>query len=145
MVSPAQATVVAADVNGPNGLAFSPDEKRLYVVESRARPRNILVFDVVDDGTRLRAAACWWMPAQARRMASGWMCMATSGAAGVWATRSWTACASSRPRASPSATSHLPERCANLCFGGRHRNRLFMAASHSIYALHVNTQGTSGG
>ena len=36
---------------------------------------------------------------------------------------------------------HLPERCANVCFGGRHRNRLFMAASHSVYALYVNTQG----
>ena len=35
----------------------------------------------------------------------------------------------------------LPERCANLCFGGRHRNRLFMTASHSLYALYVNTQG----
>ena len=37
----------------------------------------------------------------------------------------------------------LPERCANLCFGGRKRNRLFMAASHSLYALYVNTQGVS--
>jgi gluconolactonase len=36
---------------------------------------------------------------------------------------------------------HLPERCANVCFGGRNRNRLFMAASHSLYALYVNTQG----
>ena len=35
----------------------------------------------------------------------------------------------------------LPERCANLCFGGRRRNRLFMAASQSIYALYVNTRG----
>ena len=39
----------------------------------------------------------------------------------------------------------LPERCANLCFGGRYRNRLFMAASHSLYALYVNTQGVAGG
>lgn len=39
---------------------------------------------------------------------------------------------------------HLPERCANLCFGGRHRNRLFMAASKSLYALYVNTQGVAG-
>lgn len=31
----------------------------------------------------------------------------------------------------------VPERCANLCFGGRMRNRLFMAASHSIYSLYV--------
>jgi gluconolactonase len=35
----------------------------------------------------------------------------------------------------------LPERCANLCFGGLKRNRLFMAASHSVYALYVNTRG----
>ena len=39
----------------------------------------------------------------------------------------------------------LPERCANLCFGGLQRNRLFMAASQSIYALYVNTQGALGG
>ena len=43
--------------------------------------------------------------------------------------------------ARPVAHIHLPERCANLCFGGRHRNRLFMAASHSLYALYVNTTG----
>jgi gluconolactonase len=36
---------------------------------------------------------------------------------------------------------HLPERCANLCFGGPKRNRLFMAASHSLYALHLNVRG----
>ena len=35
----------------------------------------------------------------------------------------------------------LPERCANLCFGGRKRNRLFMAASQSLYSVYVNTQG----
>jgi gluconolactonase len=39
----------------------------------------------------------------------------------------------------------LPERCANVCCGGRHRNRLFMAAAHSLYALYVNTQGAAGG
>ena len=39
----------------------------------------------------------------------------------------------------------LPERCANLCFGGRHRNRLFMCGSTSIYSLFVNTQGAAGG
>jgi len=39
----------------------------------------------------------------------------------------------------------LPERCANLCFSGLKRNRLFMAASQSIYALYVNTQGALGG
>ena len=39
----------------------------------------------------------------------------------------------------------LPERCANLCFGGRYRNRLFMAASTSVYSIYVNTQGAAGG
>jgi gluconolactonase len=35
----------------------------------------------------------------------------------------------------------LPERCANLCFGGAKRNRLFMASCHSLYALYVETRG----
>ena len=39
----------------------------------------------------------------------------------------------------------LPESTANLCFGGPKRNRLFMAASQSLYALYVNTQGVQGG
>ena len=39
----------------------------------------------------------------------------------------------------------LPERCANICFGGLKRNRLFMAASQSMYSLYVNTQGVAGG
>jgi gluconolactonase len=39
----------------------------------------------------------------------------------------------------------LPERSANLCFGGVKRNRLFMAASHSLHSLYVNRQGTPGG
>src|SRR6266550_6287857 len=45
-------TVVAGDVNRPNGLAFSPDESRLYIVEAGATPRVIRVFDVVE-GARL--------------------------------------------------------------------------------------------
>ena len=45
------------------------------------------------------------------------------------------------PAGKPIGHIDLPERCANLCFGGRYRNRLFMAASHSLYALYVNTQG----
>ena len=39
----------------------------------------------------------------------------------------------------------LPERCANVAVGGRHRNRLFMAAAQSLYACYVNTQGVAGG
>jgi gluconolactonase len=39
----------------------------------------------------------------------------------------------------------LPERCANLCFGGAKRNRLFMAAYSSVYSLYTNTRGAAGG
>jgi gluconolactonase len=39
----------------------------------------------------------------------------------------------------------LPERCANVCFGGRKRNRLFMAAGTSVYSVFVETQGAPGG
>jgi gluconolactonase len=39
----------------------------------------------------------------------------------------------------------LPERCANLCFGGPKRNRLFLAASQSLYSVYVNAQGAPGG
>ena len=49
------------------------------------------------------------------------------------------------PSGKPIGFIALPERCANLCFGGVKRNRLFMAASHSLYSLYVNTQGAPGG
>ena len=48
-----RATVAAGDVNRPNGLAFSPDESKLYIVEAAANPRVIKVFDVTDNGTKL--------------------------------------------------------------------------------------------
>ena len=48
-----------------------------------------------------------------------------------------------RPRASSSGGSAYPGVCGNLCFGGPKRNRLFMAASQSLYALYVNTQGAA--
>ena len=49
------------------------------------------------------------------------------------------------PQGTPIGHISLPERAANVCFGGPKRNRLFMAACHSIYALYVNTQGALGG
>jgi gluconolactonase len=49
------------------------------------------------------------------------------------------------PDGKPIGHIHLPERCANVCFGGPKRNRLFMTATHSIYALYVNTQGSTLG
>ena len=49
------------------------------------------------------------------------------------------------PAGKPIGQIVLPERCANLCFGGAKGNRLFMAATHSLYAVYVNTLGAPGG
>lgn len=45
------------------------------------------------------------------------------------------------PQGKPIGFIRLPERCANLCFGGINRNLLLMTAVHSVYALYVNTRG----
>ena len=138
-------TVVAGDVDGPNGLAFSPDETKLYVIESRARPRKVRVFDVVADGTKLSGNrvlidAGEGTPDGFRvdvdgNLWCGWG-MGTDELDGV---RIFN------PQGEPIGHIGLPERCANLCFGGQYRNRLFMAACTSVYAVYVNTQGVAGG
>ena len=140
-----QASVVAENLRGPNGLAFSPDESKLYIVESRATPnRLILVFDVVD-GTKLANARTFidagpGTPDGFRVDVDGnlW-CGWGMGSADLDGVRVFNS------NGAPIGHVDLPERCANVCFGGRYRNRLFMAASHSLYALYVNTQGVAGG
>jgi len=141
-----EVTMVADDVIGPNGLAFSPDEKLLYIVESRGEPRKIRVFDVAQDGRALANnrvlidAGPGGTPDGFRvdvqgNLWCGWG-MGNDELDGV---RVFS------PQGEPLGHIALPERCANVCFGGRHRNRLFMAASHGLYALYVNTQGVKGG
>lgn len=139
-----RATVIDGEVPGPNGLAFSPDETRLYVVASRADPREIVAYDVdgervsnrrvlidagpggTPDGFRVDEDGNLWC---------GWG-MGTPELDGVMVFN---------PAGAPIGRIALPERCANVCFGGRRRNRLFMAASQSIYSLYVNTRGALGG
>lgn len=133
--------VATGDVLGPNGLAFSPDESKLYVVQSRARPqRNIVAYDVVEgkllrnprvlvdcgagipDGLRVDEDGNLWC---------GWG-MGDPELDGVMVFS---------PEGERIGRIRLPERCANLCFGGLQRNRLFMAGSQSLYSLYVNTRG----
>jgi gluconolactonase len=138
-------TAVATDVDGPNGLCFSPDEKKLYLVASRATPnRLIYVYDVVDGRTlangRVFIDAGPGTPDGFRcdidgNLWCGWG-MGSDELDGV---------VIYNPAGKLIGRIRLPERCANLCFGGLKRNRLFMAASQSIYALYVNTQGAPGG
>ncbi|MEJ5990618.1 SMP-30/gluconolactonase/LRE family protein [Ramlibacter sp. PS3R-8] len=136
------------DLQAPNGLAFSPDEKILYVVESRAVPhRRIWAYDHAADGklSNKRVAADANGPGAFdgfRVDVEGnlWCGFGSNGSAGA-DLEALDGVRVFAPDGSAIAHIHLPERCANVCFGGRHRNRLFMAASHSIYALYVNTQG----
>ena len=139
-------TVVAADLRGPNGLAFSPDERILYVVESRATPnRLILAYDVAEGGRALSNGRTFvdagpGTPDGFRvdvdgNLWCGWG-MGSPELDGVMVFD---------PDGRLIGRIRLPERCANVCFGGPARNRLFMAASQSLYALYVNTQGAPGG
>ena len=140
-------TVMADDIPGPNGLAFSPDEKILYVVASRAEPnRQILAYDVTGDGTSWQGQGADRLPAPAARpTASASTSRAICGAAWGMGSAELDGVRIFNNAGQPIGHIDLPERCANLCFGGRYRNRLFMAASHSLYSLYVNTQGVAGG
>ena len=80
-----------------------------------------------------------------RRTAFAVTSKGTSGPVGEWARRNWTGCWCSLPMVQPIGRVSLPERCANVCFGGHKRNRLFMASSHSLYTLYMNIQGAPGG
>jgi gluconolactonase len=141
-----QLAVMAGDVNRPNGLAFSPDESKLYVIEAGAAPRSIFVYTVTDNGTRIAdrrpliVAADNGTPDGLRVDVDGnlW-CGWGMGAEGLDGVSVFNAAGKLIGRID------LPERCANLCFGGLHRNRLFMASSTSLYALFVGTQGAVGG
>jgi len=138
--------VVASDVNRPNGLAFSPDESKFYIVEAGVVPRVIRAYDVVGGGTRLSGARTLITAEQDGtpdglrvdvdgNLWVGWG-MGAEGLDGV---------AIFNPEGKPIGRIDLPERCANLCFGGRHRNRLFICGSTSMFSLYVNTQGVAGG
>ena len=134
-------SVAAEGINQPNGLAFSPDESLLYVVESRSVPRKILAFDVGRNGLSNRRVLIEAGPGTPDgfrcdtegNLWCGWG-MGAEGLDGVHVFN---------PEGRLIGRIDLPERCANVCFGGVQRNRLFMAASTSLYSLYVNTQGTA--
>jgi gluconolactonase len=141
-----EASVVADDILGPNGLCFSPDEKILYIVESRGVPhRKILAYDLSSSGReisnkRVLIDAGPGTPDGMRcdvdgNLWCGWG-MGDEDLDGVFVFA---------PDGAHIGRIRLPERCANVCFGGLKRNRLFMAAAQSMYALYVNTQGAPGG
>ena len=134
-------SLIIADIRGPNGLAFSPDEKILYVVEGRATPnRLILAYDVVDnqavnrrtlidcdggmaDGFRVDRDGNLWC---------GWGGSEEKNGVAVF-----------NPEGKQIGFIKTPERISNLVFGGEKQNRLLMTGCKSIYSLFVEAQGAA--
>jgi gluconolactonase len=139
------ATVVEGTLSRPNGVEFSPDETKCYIEDSGSNPRYIYAYDVVDNGMRL-ANKRILITAEPEGTPDGFRvdmdgnlwCGWGMGRAELDGVKVFN------PDGKPIGFIALPERCANLCFGGRKRNRLFMAASHSLFALYLNAQGTPG-
>ncbi len=143
------------DVPDPNGLAFSPDYTRLYVVSTGKGPGDagpggagdVHVFDVGADHRlsnhrrfadfKIDGVSC--APDGIRCDVDGnlWCSSNAGRAVGYNGVTVWA------PDGTLIGRIRLPEVCANLCFGGPKRNRLFMVASQSLYALYVNTQGAA--
>ena len=131
---------VADDFDGPNGLAFSPDEKRLYIAEtgdqSRPDPKQyIRVFEVGADGAlsggdifhKIEPGYCDGL--RCDEHGNIW----SSAADGVH-------CLS--PAGELLGKILIPFRVSNICFGGGpHKNRLFIGGSHTLYAVFLNVRG----
>lgn len=138
----------------PNGLCFSPDYKKLYVADTGSShypdaPKNIKVWDV--DGKKLRrgrafASMALKMPDGTERagVADGIRCDVDGN---IWAAAGWVGAGYDGVHIFAGDDGQrigqirLPEICSNVCFGGTRRNRLFMTASTSLYAVYVETQG----
>lgn len=139
-------TRVIENLAGPNGLCFSPDERTFYVVEARAKPNRLVwAYGVNDDGTLGERRK--HIEALEYGALDGIKCDEDGN---LWCGWGSSGAKEAKPEAldgvkvfNPAGKAighiHLPERCPNLCFGGAKGNRLFMASSHSVYALYVNT------
>jgi gluconolactonase len=139
-----RATVVLGDIR-PNGLCFTPDERKMYIVDAGIVPRVIRVYDVVDDGTKLANGRAF-VTCAAEETPDGFRCDVDGNLWCGWGMGpGLDGVVVFNPDGKRIGKIALPERSANLCFGGVKRNRLFMAASHSLYSLYVNTQGAPGG
>ncbi len=138
----------------PNGLCFSKDYTKVYVVDTGSShyaeaPRNIMVFDIVDDGKKVKNGkqfVSMEMELNGKKVAGNADGIRCDTDGNIWAASGWVGDGYDGVQVfAPDGTRIgqilLPEICANLCFGGPKRNRLFMAASQSIYSVYVEAQG----
>ncbi len=135
--------VVLDELDRPNGLCFSPDYKKLYVVDT-GKPRDIRVYDLVGDKGLANGKQFTDMKLDGVAVGPDGIRADIDG--NIWAAAGWAGPGYDgvhvfTPEGERIGQILLPESCANVCFGGPKRNRLFMAASQSLYAVYVNTRG----
>ena len=125
-----QTTIVSREFNMPNGVVFSPDEKRLYIADS-GKPGRVGAFPVQADGTL--GAATWWAEGGAdgiRVDALGNLYTASSDGVRIYS-----------PEGKKLATISVPEQPANLAFGGVDDKTLFITARTSLYSVPLKVAG----
>ncbi len=127
-------TAVAEDFCRPNGLAFSADERQLYIVDTRREPSHIRAFDVRSDGTL--AGGKIFAECDNGRFDG----IRLDDAGRVWAA-AWDGLHCFAPDGTLIGKLLLPDPVANLTFGGPKRNELFITAGSSVYALRVTVNG----
>ena len=139
---------VTDEIYKPNGLCFSPDYKKLYVADSGVShyakaAGEIKVWDV--DGARLKNGRRHTLTAKGKQkgIVDGIRCDVDGNiwAGAGWAGEGYDGVHIFAPDGERIGQIVLPEICSNICFGGKHRNRLFMTASQSLYSVFVGTQG----
>jgi gluconolactonase len=141
---------VTDELYKPNGLCFSPDYKKLYICDTGSThypeaPKNIRVYDVVDSKSLKngRQFISMDLPGKGAGQADG---IRADKDGNIWVGAGWVGAGYDgvhifAPGGDRIGMILLPEMCANVCFGGTKRNRLFMCASQSLYAVYVETQG----
>ncbi len=133
-----QIALISDEMSGPNGICFSPDYKRLYVADT-GTGRETRVYDV--DGSKVRNGRRFVQlvipGTKEPSYADGIRCDVDGN---VWA-GARPGVQVITPGGEVIGMIRLPETCANVCFGGPKRNRLFMAASQSLYSVYVLTAG----
>jgi gluconolactonase len=139
------ATVAAAEINRPNGLAFSPDESKLYILESGVSPPVIRVYDVVEGGKLANGRPFIAAPSN-NDNPDGFRVDVDGNLWCGWGRgEALDGVMIYNPAGKRIGRIALPERCSNLCFGGIKRDRLFMAGGRSVFSLYVGAQGAPGG
>lgn len=143
--------MVTDEIYKPNGLCFSPDYRKLYVADTGAShypeaPREIKVWEVADGRSLRKGKTFASMKLDGFEQAGNADGIRCDTEGNIWSSAGWVGDGYDgvhvfAPDGDRIGQIRLPEICSNVCFGGVKRNRLFMTASQSLYAVYVEAQG----